>query len=129
MKKTLLALGLTLIATAGIAQDIRGDWRTAPDDNGNTGIIRVSVCDGAYCGTLVQSFDASGNTMETENNGRQIIWATKPTGDGAELRGKIYAPDRDSTYNSRLTLKGDTLEVCGRLLGITRCGGDWTRVN
>ena len=129
MKKTLLALGLTLIATARIAQDIRGDWRTAPDDNGNTGIIRVSVCDGAYCGTLVQSFDASGNTMETENNGRQIIRATNPPGDGAELRGKIYAPDRDSTYNSRLTLKGDTLEVCGRLLGSTRCGGDWTRVN
>lgn len=34
--------------------------------------------------------------MESVNNGRQIIWATKPTGNGSQLRGKIYAPDRDS---------------------------------
>lgn len=116
------------LGSAASADPLVGTWRTAPDDNGHTGLIEVSVCGTSLCGTLVQAFDASGGQMASPNIGRQIIWDTNPTGDGG-YRGRLYSPDRDAEYNSRLTLAGNRLQVCGRLLGIQRCGGDWTRVN
>jgi hypothetical protein len=83
MKHLLLAVATLLaLGSAAWAQDLSGDWRTAPDDNGHTGIIRVGVCGDAYCGTLVQAFDAAGAVMQSENVGRQIIWDTRPTGGG-----------------------------------------------
>ncbi len=130
MKSLVAGLALAMgLSGAAMADPLVGTWRTAPDDNGDTGLIEVTICGTSLCGTLVEAFDSSGNSMASPNIGRQIIWNTNPTGDGSSYRGRIYAPDRDSTYNSRLTLSGNTLQVCGRLLGIQRCGGDWTRVN
>ena len=129
MKRMLGAAVFALfVGTAAQADPLVGTWRTAPDDNGNTGLIEVVVCGTSLCGTLVEAFDGAGATMASPNIGRQIIWDTNPTGDGG-YRGRLYSPDRDATYNSRLTLSGNTLQVCGRLLGIQRCGGNWTRVN
>ncbi len=122
------AIALILMCGAAMAQDIAGDWRTAADDNGNTGLIRVAPCGDAYCGVLIQAYDASGNVMESENVGRQIIWDTR-LHSGTEYRGRLYSPDRDSTYNSRLQLNGNTLVVSGCRLGICREGGRWSRVN
>jgi hypothetical protein len=40
MKHLLLAVATLLaLGSAAWAQDLSGDWRTAPDDNGHTGII------------------------------------------------------------------------------------------
>ena len=130
MKKIILAAALVMVAGAVQAQDaLVGDWRTGADDNGNSGIIRIEQCGSSLCGTLVQSYDASGGVLESENTGRQIIWDTNPTSTAGEYRGRLYSPDRDATYNSRLYLNGNTLSVCGRLLGVERCGTDWSRVN
>ena len=120
-----LAIGL---GSAAMAEDLIGTWRTAPDDNGNSGLVDVQVCGAALCGTLVQAFDASGASVETDNPGRQIIWETSPQG-GGEYRGRIYSPDRDQEYRSRLQLEGDTLVVSGCVMGgaICREGGRWTR--
>jgi uncharacterized protein (DUF2147 family) len=63
-----------------------------------------------------EAFDSRGQLMPRPISAAQIIWDTNPTGDGRAIRGRIYAPDRDATYNSRLTLSGNTLVVCGRLL-------------
>lgn len=127
MKKIALTLIATLgFAGAAFADPLEGDWRTTRDDNGNSGIIRVAPCGAALCGTLIQSFDANGGNLVTDNIGRQIISNTTPSGDGA-YRGSVYSPDRDKTYNSRLQLSGDTLAVSGCVLGICRDAGTWTR--
>ncbi|MBF9031641.1 DUF2147 domain-containing protein [Rhodobacterales bacterium HKCCE3408] len=133
MMRTALAAAVTLAAlamgSAAFAQDaLIGDWRTAPDDNGNTGLIRVTQCGTSLCGTLVEAYGPSGSQIESENIGRQIIWDTNPTTTAGEYQGQIYSPDRDATYNSRLYLSGDSIEVCGRRFGIERCSGNWTRV-
>ncbi|WP_439154905.1 DUF2147 domain-containing protein [Yoonia sp.] len=126
--KTLAITTLALLGLAGpvLADPLEGMWRTARDDNGNSGIIQVAPCGDALCGTLVQSFDADGNELTTNNIGRQIISQTIARGDGA-YRGKVWSPDRDKTYNSRLQLTGNTLSVSGCVLGICRDGGTWTR--
>ncbi len=50
-------------------------------------------------------------------------------GDGAYGDGKIWSPDRDKTYNSKMQLSGDALQVSGCVFGICRDGGTWQRVN
>jgi len=127
MKQWVLAV-LTVIASAGLAaaDQLEGTWRTAADDNGNSGLVEVVPCDDALCGTLITAFDSSGAEMQSPNIGRLIIWDTRPRG-GGEYRGRVYSPDRDRTYNSRLMLSGDTITVSGCVLGICRQGGTWTR--
>ncbi|WP_377512881.1 DUF2147 domain-containing protein [Octadecabacter sp. R77987] len=127
MKKMILGM-VAAIAMAGAASadPLEGMWRTVPDDNGNSGLIQVAPCGSALCGTLIRAFDANGAEMSSPNVGRQIISETVPSG-GGEYRGKVWAPDRDKTYNSRLQLNGDTLSVSGCVLGICRDGGTWIR--
>ncbi|MEM9583755.1 MAG: DUF2147 domain-containing protein [Pseudomonadota bacterium] len=129
MKTVLVALGFVCaMAGAAMAADpLEGTWRTAKDDNGNSGLIKVAPCGGKLCGVLVQSYDKAGKAFKSKNQGRQIISATVPTGNGA-YKGKVYSPDRDKTYNSKLKLSGKTLKVSGCVFGICRDGGTWTKV-
>ena len=117
------ALALT---GAALADPLEGSWRTAADDNGNSGLIEVAPCGAMLCGVLVQAFDGAGADMASDNIGRQMIWDTVSNGDGT-YSGKVYSPDRDKTYNSRLVLTGDSLSVSGCVLGFCREGGVWTR--
>ncbi len=127
MKKFALAVALVFgVAGMAAADPIEGMWRTAPDDNGNTGLIDVTTCGDMFCGTLVKAFDSSGAEIASDNIGRQLIWDTVSDGDGG-YRGKVYSPDRDKTYTSRLVLTGDSLSVSGCVIGICREGGVWSR--
>lgn len=129
MKKLILAAILALGAGAALAADpIEGIWQTAKDDNGNYGHIEVTSCGPAFCGVLIRSFDSAGAPLESDNIGKQIIWDMVPYGDGLYDDGKIWSPDRDKTYNSDLTITGDSLTVRGCVFGICRDGGTWTRV-
>lgn len=129
MKLTSFAAALMLVGGAALADPVHGTWRTTADDNGNYGHIQVTDCNGKVCGTLVKSFDSSGAEFTSANAGRQIIWDMEAKGDGAYAGGKVYSPDRDKTYNSKMQLNGNTLAVSGCVLGICRDGGTWTRVN
>ena len=128
MKLMTLAAGFVLAATAAMADPVTGTWRTQAGDDGAYGIVTISTCGSEICGVLGQGFDANGNKVASPNIGRQMIWAMKPQGGGSYKGGKIWAPDRDKTYNSRMTLNGNQLKVEGCVLGICR-GQTWTRVN
>jgi len=125
------ALASVVMAGGAMADPLLGDWRTAPDDNGNSEIIRVVQCGTSLCGTLVQAFDSSGASLQTENVGRQIIWDTNPTTTAGRYVGRLYSPDRDREYRSQLQLDGNGLVVSGCVLGgaVCREGGRWQRVN
>ena len=127
MKKTILtATAICAFAGAVSADPIYGSWLTTQDDNGNSGLIEIVQCGDAICGSLIAAYDASGTQTDSDNIGRQLIWDTKPS-ENNQYRGKIYSPDRDRTYNSRLVLNGDSLTVSGCVLGICREGGVWSR--
>lgn len=130
MKKMTLGVVTTLaLATPAFADPIYGTWKTIPDDNGNFGHIQVSACGAKICGKLVQSFNSAGQSIDSPNNGRNIIWDMEADGGGKYSGGKVYSPDRDKTYNSKLELSGNALKVQGCVLGICRDGGSWSRVN
>lgn len=128
MKRLLAAAAFALLGTVAAADPLEGSWRTAADDNGNSGLIEVSVCGDALCGVLVKAYGPDGAEIASPNIGRQLIWDTHPTGDGETYQGRVYSPDRDQEYASRLVLTGDSLSVSGCVFGICREGGVWSRV-
>ena len=128
MKRILLAAAIALLPSAVFADDVFGVWKTTPDDNGNFGHIQVGTCGSKICGTLIKSFGSDGNVMQSDNVGKKIVWDMVNLGDGAYGKGKIWSPDRDKTYKSKMQLTGDSLAVEGCVFGICRDGGTWTRV-
>ncbi len=130
MKKILTAavMSLAMAGAAHAADPIVGTWQTIKDDNGNSGQIKVVECGSKICGTLVKSFDSNGKAFKSENQGRKLIWDMTAEGGGNYSGGKVYSPDRDKTYNGKLVLSGNTLNVKGCVLGICRSGGSWKRV-
>lgn len=130
MKKILMVAGFAaLCATTALADPVFGVWKTIPDDNGNYGHIKIAQCGTTICGTLVKSFDPSGKEAASDHTGRKIIWDMKIAGDGKYSGGKVWAPDRDKTYSSKMQLSGDSLKIQGCVFGICRDGGTWSRVN
>lgn len=124
-----LAGSLALVASAALANDpVYGVWQTKKDDNGNYGYIDVSACGDKICGILIKSFDTDGKVLESDNTGKKIIWDMENLGDGKYGNGKVWSPDRDKTYKSKMELSGNGLAIKGCILGICRDGGTWTRV-
>ena len=121
------ALALALAAPAA-ADPVLGMWKTQPDDNGNFGHVEIYACEAAICGVIRRAFDSAGNAVDSENVGKRMIWDMQARGDGTYREGRIWAPDRDRTYSSRMELSGDILEVSGCIGPICRAQ-TWTRAN
>lgn len=119
---------LALCATPGLADPVEGRWSTQPDDNGNTGIIEITMCGNTLCGTLIESRRSDGEVFVSENVGRQIVWDMEPRGNGRYRDGRIWAPDRDQTYRARMDMAGSRLTVAGCVLFICR-DQIWTRAD
>ena len=124
-----LAVLATLIAAPVAAQDaVVGLYKTQPGDNGNYGHVEIYACETAICGVIRKAFDGTGAEIESANIGKRMIWDMEADGDGRYSGGKIWAPDRDKVYSSKMELSGADLEVSGCVFGICRAQ-NWTRVN
>ncbi|MEM9321127.1 MAG: DUF2147 domain-containing protein [Pseudomonadota bacterium] len=132
MKTVTLAAAFAALATAAVADDpVDGLWKTAPGDTGGYLHVTISECGSAICGTIDSAFDAEGNQqLEYENLGKQIISEMVPEGGGTYDNGKIWDPERDRTYSSKMTLDNENkLTVKGCVAGGLVCRGQvWTRV-
>lgn len=125
---TLFVISL-FAACPALADPIEGLWRTAPDDHGDIGFIRVGSCGASYCGVLERAENAQGKAIQPDTLGRKIVWNLTHSKSN-EYQGRIYAPDRDKEYMSKLELSGNSISVNGCILGglVCRNGGQWTRV-
>lgn len=128
MRTITLAAVMALSGAAAMADPVLGTWRTQPDDAGRFGLVEMAPCGGKVCGTLAQSFDASGTPVSSPFDGRLIVDGMSPNGGGAYSGGTIYAPDRDKTYRSKMALAGDRLEVSGCVGPFCR-SQVWSRAN
>ncbi len=125
-----LWIGLVAAALAGTASadPVLGTYQTQPGDEGNFAHVEIYQCEASICGVIRKAFDGAGKQIESDTVGKRMIWGMKAQGGGKYGKGKIWAPDRDKTYNSRMELAGSTLKVSGCVLGICR-GQTWQRVN
>ncbi|MCY1127246.1 DUF2147 domain-containing protein [Frigidibacter sp. RF13] len=129
MRKLALAAVMSFAAGAAFADPVEGVWKTKPDDNGNFGHVQIAPCGAKLCGVLIKAFDSAGAEAASENVGKQIVWDMSANGDGSYGGGKVWAPDRDKTYKSKMSLSGETLSVSGCVLGGAICrASEWTRV-
>jgi len=131
MKKLTLAATFAVLATGAFADPVDGSWKTQPGDDGSYLHVSIAPCGSAICGTIDNAFDTNGDeVLNYVYQGRQIIWDMIPEGDGVYNNGKIWAPDRDKTYNSKMTLSGQNkLTVKGCVAGGLVCRGqDWSRI-
>ncbi|CAD0183610.1 hypothetical protein RUESEDTHA_00483 [Ruegeria sp. THAF57] len=132
MKHSIIAAAaLCVFSTVASADPVDGLWKTEPGDEGGYLHVTIAPCGSAICGTIDTAFDGNGNQqLSYENLGKKIIWDMEPEGNGAYDNGKIWAPDRDKTYNSKMTLDSqNALTVKGCVAGGLVCRGQtWTRV-
>lgn len=127
--KTLIAtaaLGL-FAATAALADPVEGMWKTEPDD-GSYAYVKMAPCGAALCGTIMRTFNASGE-FKSANIGKQIVRNMKPAG-GGKYNGKVWRPSNDKIYKGKLNLNGNSLQMAGCVAGGLICAKQtWSRVN
>ncbi|WP_171096810.1 DUF2147 domain-containing protein [Ruegeria sp. HKCCD7255] len=132
MRKAILTAGFAVFATSALAEDsVDGLWKTEPGETGGYLHVSISECGSAICGTIDSAFSADGNqNLEYANLGKQIIWDMVPEGDGSYDSGKIWDPESDKTYKSKMSLDGQNeLTVKGCVAGGLVCRGQtWTRI-
>jgi len=119
--KSLLLLAFVALSSAAGAQDLSGIWQTEPGDTGGFLHVTIAPCGDKVCGQINRAFDKDAQVVEGyEHAGKPIIWDMAQDGDGKWSSGKIWAPDRDKTYNSKMELSGADLKVSGCVLVICR---------
>ena len=123
-----VAAALAVLAGPVSADPVLGTYQTQPGDEGNFAHVQIYQCDADICGVIRKAFDASGKQIQSDTVGKRMIWGMKAQGGGKYGKGKIWAPDRDKTYSSKMELAGSTLKVSGCVLGICR-GQTWKKVN
>lgn len=131
MKQFIYAAVLGLTASIASADNASGTWKTETGDTGGYLHVSIAPCGAALCGTIAKAFDPSGaSSNEYEHLGKKMIWDMQANGDGSYSSGKIWAPDKDKTYKSKMSLNGNQLTVKGCVAGGAICRGQtWSRVN
>ncbi len=117
-----------VLAGPAAADPILGMYQTQPGDTGSFAHVEIYQCEANICGVIRKAFDGSGKQIKSENVGKRMIWDMRAQGGGNYGKGKIWAPDRDKTYSSKMELSGSKLKVSGCVLGICRAQ-NWRRVN
>ncbi len=126
--RILLTALFALFAGGAAAQDISGIWQTQPGDTGGFLHVAIAPCGDKVCGSINRAFDAELQVVESyEHAGKPIIWDMVGEGAGKWSDGKIWAPDRDKTYNSKMELNGNLLTVSGCVMVICR-SQTWQKV-
>ncbi|MCO4824266.1 MAG: DUF2147 domain-containing protein [Amylibacter sp.] len=127
MKKLALIAVMAAFASPTLADDVFGDWKTAPDENGYTGIIRIAACGSKICGTNIQSFDPSGKAVKTKSTGTKLLKNFVASGGGKYL-GEAFNPADGKTYKGKLALTSkNVLNVKGCIAFICKTQGNWKR--
>ncbi len=131
MKHLILGMATSMaLCSAALADPVVGIWKTQPGDTGGYLHVQIAPCGSAICGTINTVFEKGGAiSSDYEHLGKQMIWGMMADGGGAYSGGKIWAPDSDKTYKSKMALNGNTLEVKGCVAGGMICRGqNWTRI-
>lgn len=131
MKRIVMTVACLVFAGAAVAANpLEGRWRTAADDNGNSGIVEVAPCGEKLCGTLVRALGPDGAEIPSDNIGKRIFWDMEPQGTDRYGRGRVWSPDRNQDYRAEMVLNGDTVELTGIALGgLVRRKSLWRRAD
>lgn len=116
MKSTFLGLSLAAILPAFAFASADGVWRT--QSNADKAYLEVTVgpCekDGKKtCGVITRAVTADGENPDYENLGKLMIMDMTSKDESSYTGGKIWDPERDKVFKSKMLREGNTLEVEG----------------
>lgn len=129
--KRIITTTIAALALAGpalAADPVLGTYKTQPGDTGRFAHVELYECGANICGVIRKAFDGNGTEISSDTVGKRMIWDMSAKGDGSYSGGKIWAPDRDKVYKSKMQLSGKTLSVSGCVAVICR-SQTWSRVN
>jgi uncharacterized protein (DUF2147 family) len=130
MRKIAFSLVVAFIPAAASAGEADGVWKTEAESDGGYLQVTMGPCasDAAKtCGVITSAFNAQGADPNYANLGK-LIATEMTTSDGKKYSGgTIWDPAHDKTYSSKMTVKGDKMDVEG-CISIICSGQDWTRV-
>jgi len=113
------------------AQSATGLFQTEPGDGGGYLHVRVGPCTEnpeQVCGIIESAFSEDGEvSTDYEHLGKKMLWKMVDKGNGKYSSGKIWAPDRDKTYRSKMQVSDKGLKVKGCVGPICRAQ-NWQRV-
>lgn len=123
---------VTLFASSSLAfaDSAHGVWRTEANDAGGYLEVTIGPCAAdarLTCGIISKAFSKDGPDPSYENLGKPMITNMQPDGEASYDGGTIWDPEKDKTYKSKMTVKGDDLDVEGCIAFV--CDGEnWKRV-
>lgn len=123
-RKVLPAIALTLLSFSAMA-DITGSWLSEKNDEGKQISVEIYNCGELICGKITDVY----NSDNTSIIGTEIIEGMNKKSETKYAGGRIYAPDTEKWYKSKIKVKNeDTLKVSGCVAGGIICRGQiWTR--
>lgn len=126
MRHFIIAAAFALAGTAVAADPIEGVWQTQPDE-GSFAHVTIAPCGGAFCGTIIRTFQGSAE-YKSPNLGRPIVIDMAPQG-GGDYAGKVWRPSNDKIYNGKASVQGDRMSLSGCVAGGLICKSQtWARV-
>jgi uncharacterized protein (DUF2147 family) len=130
MRKILLAAATATAPAMAFAGGADGVWKTEADGDGAYLEVTIGACASAAdktCGIITTAFKKDGKDPAYANLGKKIVWDMTSSDGVSYFGGKIWDPEHNKTYSSKMKVKGDVLDVEG-CVSIICSGQDWTRV-
>ncbi len=108
---------------------VDGTWKTEASDTGGYLYVDIAPCEDSVCGTISKAFNKDGEEIaDYAHIGKVMLSGMKQKKDGSYAKGKIWAPDKDKTYKSKMKIEDGSLSVSGCVAFICR-SQVWIRVN
>ena len=130
MRRLIVGLTIAAASTVAVAGGADGVWKTQADDDGGYLEVRIAPCESdasKTCGKISNAFTTQGADPKYVNLGKTMV-KDMTSSDGVNYSGgRIWDPEHNKTYKSKMKLKGDVLDVEG-CVSIICTGQDWTRV-
>jgi uncharacterized protein (DUF2147 family) len=133
MRRVIGVLVGTVIATAStaaLAGGADGVWKTEADDKGAYLEVTIAPCESdssKTCGKITNAITKQGADPKYANLGKLMVKDMKSADGKNYTGGTIWDPVHDKTFNSKMHLRGDDLDVKG-CVSIICSGQDWKRV-
>jgi uncharacterized protein (DUF2147 family) len=133
MRRVIGVIFGTVIATAStvaLAGGADGVWKTEADDKGAYLEVTIAPCESdssKTCGKITNAITKQGADPKYPNLGKLMVKDMKSADGKNYTGGTIWDPVHDKTFNSKMHLRGDDLDVKG-CVSIICSGQDWKRM-
>lgn len=130
MRRLIVGLTIAAASAVAVAGGADGVWKTQAGDDGGYLEVTIAACGSdasKTCGKISNAFTKQGADPKYVNLGKTML-KDMTSSDGVSYSdGTIWDPEHDKTYDAKMNLKGDVLDVEG-CVSIICSGQDWTRV-